>query len=64
MNSPIKLAVNGAAGRMGRQLLNAIAERDDAILSAAADAPGAASIGLDVSVLGGGDVLGLSLIHI
>lgn len=61
MNTPIKLAVNGAAGRMGRQLLNAIAERDDAVLSAAADAPGAASIGLDASVLGGGEVMGVAV---
>jgi len=61
LNTPIKLAVNGAAGRMGRQLLNAIAERDDAMLSAAADAPGAASIGVDASVLGGGDVSGITV---
>ena len=46
---------------MGRQLLNAIAERGDAVLSAAADAPGAASIGLDASVLGGGEVLGVAV---
>lgn len=51
----IKLAVNGAAGRMGRQLLMAIGEREEAVLSAAADAPGSSSIGLDSSVLSGGD---------
>ncbi|MFK7861023.1 MAG: 4-hydroxy-tetrahydrodipicolinate reductase [Granulosicoccus sp.] len=61
MNTSIKLAVNGAAGRMGRQLLNAISERDEAVLAAAADAPAAPSIGLDVSVLGGGDAVGVLL---
>jgi len=61
VNTSIKLAVNGAAGRMGRQLLNAIAERDDAVLVAAADAPGAPSIGLDASILGGGDRVGVQV---
>lgn len=59
MNTPIKLAVNGAAGRMGRQLLNAIEERGDALLAAATDAPGAPAIGLDASVLGGGEQVGV-----
>ena len=39
---------------MGRQLLTAIAERDDAQLSAASDAPGQPCIGLDASLLSGG----------
>lgn len=51
MGIPTKLAVNGAAGRMGRQLLAAIAERDDTVLVGAADAPGQPSIGVDASVL-------------
>lgn len=55
MENSIKVAVNGAAGRMGRQLLNAIADRQDITLSAAGDAPGQASIGLDASVLSGGE---------
>ena len=54
MAMPIKLAVNGAAGRMGRQLLAAIAERKDALLVGAADAPGQPSIGVDASVLAAG----------
>lgn len=61
MDTSIKLAVNGAAGRMGRQLLNAIGERNNATLVAAADAPGAPSIGLDVSILGGGDAMGVQV---
>ncbi len=62
-NSPIatsvKLAVNGAAGRMGRQLLSAIAERSDATVAGAIDMPGSAAIGVDSSVLSGGDVTGV-----
>lgn len=58
-NSPIKIAVNGAAGRMGRQLLSAINERPDAQLSAASDAPGHPCIGQDASVLCGGQPLGV-----
>ncbi|MFK7856030.1 MAG: 4-hydroxy-tetrahydrodipicolinate reductase [Granulosicoccus sp.] len=55
----VNLAVNGAAGRMGRQLLAAIAERDDARLSAASDAPGQSCIGLDASLLSGGQPNGV-----
>lgn len=44
---------------MGRQLLAAIDERDDAILSAASDAPAAPCIGVDSSVLGGGQSSGV-----
>lgn len=59
LNTLINLAVNGAAGRMGRQLLSAIVERDDAQLSAASDAPGQACIGLDASLLSGGQPNGV-----
>jgi len=59
VNTVVKLGVNGAAGRMGRQLLSAIAERDDAQLSAASDAPGQTCIGLDASVLSGGQPNGV-----
>lgn len=59
MSTPIKLAVNGAAGRMGRQLLVAIAEHPEGILSGAADAPGQPTIGIDSSVLGGGETSGV-----
>lgn len=41
---------------MGRQLLKAIAERDNTHLAGATDAPGQACIGVDTSVLSGGDV--------
>lgn len=44
---------------MGRQLLGAISEREGATLAAAADAPGSPSVGLDASVLSGGDTQGV-----
>lgn len=44
---------------MGRQLLSAIAEREDAVIAAAADAPGQPAIGLDTSVLSGGASTGV-----
>jgi len=56
-----RIAINGAAGRMGRQLLNAVAERDDTRVTAAIDAPGASSIGVDSSVLSGGQVTGVAV---
>lgn len=59
MNTSVKLAVNGAAGRMGRQLLNAISEHEHAVLAGAVDAPGAPCIGLDASLLGGGETSGV-----
>ena len=54
-----KIAINGAAGRMGRQLLNAVAARPDTVVSAAIDAPGQACIGVDSSVLSGGEATGV-----
>jgi len=59
---PTKLAVNGAAGRMGRQLLSAIAEREDAALTGATDAPGQACIGVDACVLSGGEKTGVEVV--
>lgn len=59
MTDMIALSVNGAAGRMGRQLLTAIDEREDARLAAASDAPGQACIGVDTSVLSGGPETGV-----
>lgn len=45
------IAVHGAAGRMGRQLLSAISARDDAEVGGAIDAPGAPTVGHDISLL-------------
>ena len=57
----VQIAVNGAAGRMGRQLLLAIAERQEASLAAAIDAPGSEAIGLDTSMLCGGEKHGVTV---
>jgi len=56
------IAINGAAGRMGRQLLAAVAERDDTVLVGATDAPGQACIGVDASVLSGGAEYGVPVV--
>lgn len=55
----VKIAINGAAGRMGRQLLTAVAENANTTVTAAIDAPGQACIGVDSSVLSGGEPTGV-----
>ncbi len=56
----VNIAINGAAGRMGRQLLSAVAERPGTVITAAVDAPGQACIGVDTSVLSGGEPTGVN----
>jgi len=48
-----RIAVNGVGGRMGRQLLGAVAERTDARLVAAAEAPGDEAVGTEAGRLAG-----------
>ncbi len=50
MNNP-RVAINGAAGRMGRQLLLALAEHPSCELGAAAEYAGHASVGHQVALL-------------
>src|SRR2546423_563600 len=45
--NPMKIAVAGASGRMGRMLIEAIQNAPDAQLAGALDVAGAPSIGLD-----------------
>ncbi len=47
---------------MGRQLLAAVGERDGTAVSAAIDAPGQACIGLDTSVLSGGEATNVNTV--
>jgi 4-hydroxy-tetrahydrodipicolinate reductase len=47
--NPMKIAVAGASGRMGRMLIEAIQNADDAVLAGAFDVAGATSIGLDAA---------------
>ncbi len=48
------IAIHGAAGRMGRQLLQAVAESSSAQLTDAFEVVGSACIGQDASLLAGG----------
>jgi 4-hydroxy-tetrahydrodipicolinate reductase len=43
----MKIAIAGASGRMGRMLIEAVLQADDAQLAAALDAPGGSAIGQD-----------------
>jgi len=56
------IAIYGAAGRMGRQLLQAVSENPETTLTDAFEAPGQIALGQDVSVLAGGDALGVTLV--
>ena len=51
--SDMRLVVAGAAGRMGRAVIQAIAETDDVVLAGALDAPGGGVIGHDSGELAG-----------
>ncbi|HEX5378384.1 MAG TPA: 4-hydroxy-tetrahydrodipicolinate reductase [Phenylobacterium sp.] len=46
MSAPIRIAVSGALGRMGQALTAAVAARDDLVLAARFDRPGAIADGL------------------
>ncbi len=50
---PMKIAVAGASGRMGRMLIEAIHEADDASLIGALDIPEAATLGADAGLFAG-----------
>lgn len=55
------IVVAGAAGRMGRQLVQAILERDDVTLAGATEQVDSPHIGSDVGLLVGNDVLGVKV---
>ncbi len=57
----INIAINGAAGRMGRCLIQAVAETDGLALSAAIDRPESSLIGVDAGELAGVGKLGVVL---
>ena len=59
----VRIAVHGAGGRMGRQLLGVIAARPDVALAAALDAPGSPVAGVDASVLAPGLPAGTGVAH-
>jgi 4-hydroxy-tetrahydrodipicolinate reductase len=47
--NPMKIAVAGASGRMGKMLVEAIQNADDAVLAGAIDMAGASAIGTDAA---------------
>lgn len=47
--APIRLAVAGASGRMGKMLIETIANAPDCVLAGALDVPGAAGMGSDAA---------------
>ena len=53
MTEPVRIAVTGAAGRMGRMLVAAVAGREDSVLAAAVERPGSPAIGDDAGTLAG-----------
>ena len=57
----LKVAVLGAAGRMGRAVLSCVLEADDLELVGALTEPGDRLLGHDVGELTGGDALGVPL---
>ena len=53
MSAPLKIAVAGASGRMGRMLIEAIQAAPDAELAGALDVAGSPSIGMDAGAVAG-----------
>ncbi len=51
--NPLKIAIAGASGRMGRMLIEAVQSADDALLAGALDVPGCPAIGQDASAFSG-----------
>lgn len=56
-----RVAINGAAGRMGRELITACMRRDDLTLAAAFVAPNSEHVGTDAGVLASGEAAAVSL---
>ena len=57
----MRLIVTGAAGRMGRMLIKAIAETPDVTLAAAIEAKGAAALGADAGLIAGVGASGIMI---
>ena len=57
MSAATRIAISGAAGRMGRTLVAAVQDFDGLRLSGAVEAPGNACLGQDAGMLAGiGDI--------
>jgi len=56
------IAIHGAAGRMGRQLLQAVVENPLANLTDAFEEAGRPAVGQDTSLLSGGEITGVKVV--
>ena len=61
MSKPIRIALPGASGRMGRMVTRAVAGTEGFELAAASDLPGSPHIGEDAGTMNGLDALGVEL---
>lgn len=61
MNTPMKLVVVGAAGRMGKTLIKLISETEGLVLHAAVERAGSAVLGQDAGELAGVPKLGVAV---
>lgn len=61
MDTPMKLVVVGAAGRMGKALIQVIADADNVVLHAALGRPGSVVIGSDAGEIAGCGHLGVAI---
>ncbi len=59
--SDMKLAVMGAAGRMGRELIRAVHEKEGCVVAGGTEAPGSDAVGADLGELAGIGPLGVSV---
>ena len=57
----IKIAVCGAAGRMGQHIINSVVEAEGVVLSGALERPGHPQTGQDAGVIAGCGALGVSI---
>ena len=62
MSTPIRIAITGAAGRMGRTLVSASQEFEGVRLAGAVEAPGNAFVGQDAGLLSGAGEIGIPVV--
>lgn len=60
--TPVRVVITGAAGRMGRMLVQAVVQRDDLVLAGAVERPESPSLGADAGTLAGLDALGVPVV--
>lgn len=49
MTAPLRIAIAGSSGRMGRMLIEAVSNADDCVLAGALDQPGSPALGTDAT---------------